>query len=146
MKIRSRTPSETSRGVPIPESEWDDDVDNCPAVANRDQGDFDHDEIGNLCDPDSDADNVNEVAPDGTRLDNCWLFWNPVQEETGTQRDYDNDGVGFGCDDDELVPRIYVINGMTGTTSGPSSTTRLRATWLQWSNFGKTDSSIPKTR
>ena len=41
-----------------------------------------------------------------------------MQEETGTQRDYDNDGVGFGCDDDELVPRIYVINGMTRDNIG----------------------------
>jgi hypothetical protein len=43
----------------------DDVVDNCPAVPNTDQADFDGDTLGDACDPDIDADHIdNDVDPD----------------------------------------------------------------------------------
>ena len=89
--------------------------DNCPAIANSDQGDVDGDLLGNSCDPDADADAI------ANALDNCWLVSNPEQEDTDAdsvgnlcdncpnvgnsqQRDEDYDGVGDLCDG---KPHIY---------------------------------------
>ncbi len=68
--------------------DWCDLFDNCPAIVNNDQVDFDGDGLGDVCDPDVDGDLVpNEI-------DNCPRSRNPDQS------DIDGDGAGDVCDDD----------------------------------------------
>lgn len=63
--------------------------DNCRAMPNPDQMDYDADGAGNTCDDDDDNDSVLDVA------DNCVLKANV------DQADFDNDGIGDACDLDD---------------------------------------------
>lgn len=65
-----------------------DDVrdDNCAGVFNPDQADLDGDLIGDVCDPDLDGDEIQDV------FDNCPALSNPGQ------LDPDRDGLGSACD------------------------------------------------
>jgi hypothetical protein len=67
----------------------DDNLDNCPGVANADQLNTDGDAQGNACDPDDDNDTVTDTA------DNCSLVVNANQTNT------DGDAQGDACDPDD---------------------------------------------
>jgi hypothetical protein len=67
----------------------DDSTDNCPALANPSQADYDGDFVGNACDADDDGDTVADTT------DNCPLT--PNQGQTNS----DNDGLGDACDPDD---------------------------------------------
>ncbi len=72
-----------------------DSSDNCPAVANSNQADYDNDGIGDACDSCTDADRDGYGEPgfpaSTCRLDNCPAAYNPGQEDS------DFDGVGDAC-------------------------------------------------
>lgn len=87
----------TQCGV-VPDTDLDgipDPSDNCPAIANVDQADFDQDNIGDVCDSDDDCDSVD----DG--VDNCPLTLNstdPICPADGDQTNSDGDLFGNVCD------------------------------------------------
>ncbi len=61
-------------------------MDNCPAVANLDQTDSDHDGKGDACEDDNDGDGVKDDR------DNC------PTKSNHDQLDADKDGMGDACD------------------------------------------------
>lgn len=80
--------------------------DNCAAVPNPDQADFDHDGLGDVCD-DSDGDTWTDD------VDNCPLVANFDQMDTdgdgagdACDEDDDNDGVDDDADNCPLVPNV----------------------------------------
>jgi hypothetical protein len=80
-----------------PENDCADD--NCPNLHNLGQHDMDGDDIGDLCDPDIDGDDIlNEN-------DNCPFAFNPLQENS------DTDGAGDACDNCTDVFNPYQFDG-----------------------------------
>ena len=78
--------------VAVTDSDGDglnDNVDNCPNVANADQANSDSDALGNACDPDDD----NDTVADGS--DNCQFVANLGQANN------DGDALGDACDPDD---------------------------------------------
>ncbi len=76
---------------------YGDACDLCPDLSDNDNGDLDHDGIGNPCDNDDDGDGVCDpgiVADDCHGSDNCPEIWN------SSQHDMDHDGKGDECDSD----------------------------------------------
>ncbi len=71
-----------------------DSADNCPFTPNPLQFDFDGDQIGDLCDTDTDSDG--DFCPD--QVDTCPGFFSPCPG--GSVADLDNDGIGDPCDGD----------------------------------------------
>lgn len=80
----------------------EDGSDNCPAVANSDQGDADADGVGNACDDDfTDADSDGDGVMDLD--DNCPSIANASQLDT------DGDGTGDACESVVLPDLSYTI-------------------------------------
>jgi|GEM_PF-1393033 len=87
---------ESAVGIDLPQDSIDrdgdgvlDDGDNCAAVANPDQFNWDGDEHGDACDGDDDNDTRDDAE------DNCPLAMN------SSQADHDGDGQGDACDRDD---------------------------------------------
>jgi MYXO-CTERM domain-containing protein len=91
---------------------WEDDVDNCPFVANLAQNDIDGDKVGDACDACPSVSNELQLDADGdgqgdacdpdidndgvlNAVDNCPNVTNPLQANT------DADNLGNACDNDD---------------------------------------------
>ncbi|MGH1539379.1 MAG: S8 family serine peptidase [Arenicella sp.] len=61
------------------------DEDNCPALANPAQANFDNDNLGDACDPDDDNDGMSDI----------WELQNNLNSKDPSDRNLDSDGDGF---------------------------------------------------
>ena len=84
-----------------------DSIDNCRAVANRDQADTDHDGIGNACNTTIDKDGDDWADS----LDNCPNLYNPDQINA------DNNGKGDACEMDLSIKHIEVVQTLQDATN-----------------------------
>jgi hypothetical protein len=104
--IRYDTDAQCEVGACIVDTDNDtinDDLDNCPHIANTDQANLDGDEFGDLCDTDIDGDSITNED------DNCPLVANE------DQTDADSDGLGAACDDmDTILSDINIEYGGAG--------------------------------
>ena len=98
-----------------------DDSDNCPSNYNVDQGDFDEDGVGDVCD-DCPEDPLNDVDADGIcgDVDNCPTTYNPDQADSNGnqigdacecscphQADFDDDGFITALDLAALIDILF---------------------------------------
>ena len=129
------------------------DVDNCPDVANPDQADSDNDGIGNVCDPnpsspDTDRDGINDD------VDNCPDVANPDQADQDGDRignvcdpDDDNDGINDNVDNCPLVANTNQTdsdNDRIGDVCDPTPTppSNLGVEPLAFSDLGQETGNI----
>lgn len=100
-------------GEAPPDSDGDglnDNIDNCPSIANEDQADFDSDGEGDACDSDDDNDGTNDE-------DDAFPFDDSESLDTdgdgiGNNEDYDDDGDGQLDDSDPqpVIANVFAID------------------------------------
>ncbi|NJC89137.1 MAG: hypothetical protein FIB02_11515, partial [Desulfuromonas sp.] len=156
-------------GYVIADSDGDgvnDNIDNCPSLANADQANFDGDALGDACDPDDDNDGVADgsdafpldpmewadadVDGIGDNADNCPFVYNP------DQADADSDGVGDACPGTgptiSLAPATYATDyqGVLRLTVGNLATTSTPTIYVEQvidaNRNGLVDASEPSIR
>ena len=94
-------PDQDNDGVP-------DASDNCPAVPNIQQIDYDSDGLGNVCDDDDDNDGIADAL-------------DALPENSAEQYDFDGDGIGDNSDDVVQVANSsqYLLINRMNTCSAP---------------------------
>jgi cysteine-rich repeat protein len=91
----------TETGCPDEDADadgWFDLLDNCAALPNQNQSDFDQDGLGDVCDEDRDGDglpNMDDLCPDVTDESRI-----EINQRVIFQDDVDADGLGDLCDSD----------------------------------------------
>lgn len=86
--------------------------DNCPAVANADQSDFDGDRLGDACDPDDDNDGVLDINDPFPRI--AFDSIDTDADGVGNNTDLDNDNDGL-TDIDEVSLGLDPLNSADGS-------------------------------
>ena len=100
-------------GEAPPDSDGDglnDNIDNCPSIANADQADFDSDGEGDICDLDDDNDGIADTD-DAFPLDASESL-DTDGDGIGNNEDYDDDGDGFidASDPQPTIANVFAID------------------------------------